>query len=332
MDGDNSIVIETTGLSKTYGEQTVVNALELVVPRNTIFGFLGPNGAGKTTTMKMLLGLLRPTAGQARIFGIDIISGSLDIRRRVGYLPQQPRFYDTMSARQILRFTAGLFFSGTPAAIERRVGEMLELVGLADRADRPVGGFSGGELQRLGIAQAQIGDPDLLILDEPAAALDPLGRRDVLAIMGRLRERTTIFYSTHILNDVQQISDTVAILHGGRMVAQQPIDTLLAGDGGAVFEVSLRGAPAMAREELARLPWVSAVHEEAPPRSANGRARNGATGEGVVWRVTVSDPDAAEEQLLRTLLAHPGLVVAEFHRQRHSLEDVFVNLVEGNSQ
>lgn len=333
MDVDDSLVIDTTGLSKTYGDKAVVNALNLAVPRNTIFGFLGPNGAGKTTTMKMLLGLLRPTAGQARIFGLDIVADSLAIRRRVGYLPQHPRFYDTMSARRVLRFTAGLFFSGSAAAIERRVSEMLDLVGLADRADRPVRGFSGGELQRLGIAQAQIGDPDLLILDEPAAALDPLGRRDVLAIMEQLRERTTIFYSTHILNDVQQISDTVAILDRGRLVAQQPIETLLAGDGGAVYKLALRGATTATREELTRLPWVTAVDEENLSRSANGRAQNSITGDDVtVWRVSVSNPDAAEQQLLRVLLSQPGVVVTEFNRRRHSLEDVFVNLVEGNSR
>ncbi len=328
MDANDGLVIETNGLSKVYDGHAVVDSLDLAVPRHTIFGFLGPNGAGKTTTMKMLLGLAWPSAGQGRIFGLDIVADSLAIRRRIGYLPQQPRFYDTMTAREVLRFTAGLFFSGTPAGIERRVGEMLELVGLAGRADRPVSGFSGGELQRLGIAQAQINDPDLLVLDEPAAALDPLGRRDVLAIMERLRERTTIFYSTHILNDVQQISDTVAILDHGRLVAHKPIEALLGDDGRTVYRLALRGATTPVREEVARLPWVTAVEDEIAARPANGDA----AGDGVVWRVTVSNPDAAEQQLLRAVLAHPEVVVTEFARRRFALEEVFVNLVEGNSQ
>jgi ABC-2 type transport system ATP-binding protein len=315
MAPSRDLVIQTHDLSKQFNGFTAVDALNLEVPRNTIFGFLGPNGAGKTTTMKCLLGLARPTGGRATLFGLDSRRDSLAVRRRIGYLPQHPRFYDTMTARETLRFTAGLFFDGRGPAIDRRVAEMLALVGLSDRADRPVGGFSGGELQRLGIAQAQINDPDLLILDEPAAALDPLGRRDVLGIMESLRERTTIFYSTHILNDVQQVSDTVAILNRGRLITQGPIAALLAGDGAAVYIVGLRGDTAPARDELARQPWVSAIHE-----SPNGAAE---------WRVSVTDPAAAEEGLLRAVLAHPGVAVTEFRRQRFALEEVFIDLVEG---
>ena len=182
------------------------------MPRHSIFGFLGPNGAGKTTLMKVLLGLSRPTAGSGTIFGHDIVSESVAIRERIGYLPQQPRFIEYMTARENLEFTAKFFFSGPQAKIRERCDEMLELVGLADKAERPIKGFSGGEKQRLGIALAQVNYPDLLILDEPASALDPLGRQSVLDVMARLRKHTTIFYSTHILDDVQRVSDTVAIL------------------------------------------------------------------------------------------------------------------------
>ncbi len=316
MNDAHEPVIQTRGLSKAYNDVAVVQSLDLVVPHHAIFGFLGPNGAGKTTTMKMLLGLARPTSGHASIFGLDAVDDSLAIRRRVGYLPQQPRFYGTMTARETLRFTATLFYDGPRPAIEARVTDMLALVDLTHRADRPVRGFSGGELQRLGIAQAQINDPDLLILDEPAAALDPIGRRDVLAIMERLRERTTIFYSTHILNDVQQVSDAVAILNRGQLAAQGPIDALLAGDGQAVYTLTARGETEVIRDDLARRPWVTRID-----RPANGRE---------VWRISVSDPAAAEEHLLRAVLAHPGVVVTEFRRQQHALEDVFIGLVEGD--
>lgn len=311
-----NLVIRTEGLAKVYGDVHAVRSLDLAVPRNAIFGFLGPNGAGKTTTMKMLLGLARPTAGRGHIFGHDIVSESLVIRKRVGYLPQQPRFYENMTARETLRFTARLFYEGPHTAIEARVDEVLGVVGLSDRADRPVVGFSGGERQRLGIAQAQINNPDLLILDEPAAALDPLGRRDVLAIMERLREHTTIFYSTHILDDVQQVSDTVAILNRGELVSQGPIETLLSGDGQTVYVVGLQGELGAAREALEPQPWISAFAETAVDGTAE-------------WRISVSDPEAAEVQLLRLILAHPDVNVVSFNRQRLELEEVFIKLIEG---
>ncbi len=209
------LVIDTHAISKAYKGIQVLKSLDLHVHQNSIFGFLGPNGAGKTTTIKLLLGLIRPSAGTATVFGMDSITQSVDIRARVGYLPQEPHFYEYMTARQTLRFTARFFFKGPKQKIEDRVDEMLHLVDLAEKADRPLKTFSGGERQRLGIAQAQVNYPDLLILDEPAASLDPIGRRDVLEVMSKLRKYTTIFYSTHILDDVQRVSDTVVILEQG---------------------------------------------------------------------------------------------------------------------
>src|SRR5690349_6325531 len=194
MDGNDTLIINTQGLTKTFKGVNALNSLKLTVHKNSIFGFLGPNGAGKTTTIKLLLGLSRPTAGSATVFGLDIVKDSPQIRQRTGYLAQDPRYYEHMTARQTLRFAASFFFSGPKMAIEERIEETLELVRLSDKADRPIKGFSGGERQRLGIAQAQINYPDLLILDEPAASLDPMGRHDVLEVMERLRKHTTIFY------------------------------------------------------------------------------------------------------------------------------------------
>ena len=194
------LAIETHGLTKRFGSVEALESLNLQVPRGSIFGFLGPNGAGKSTTIKLLLGLSRPTAGTGQIFGLDVRTDSLAIRRRIGYLAQEPRFYDDLSVRETLRFVANFFTSGPTEALEQRIAESIELVGMQDKADRPIRGFSTGERQRLGIAQAQVHEPELLILDEPAASVDPMGRHDVLGIMQRLRERgTTIFYSTHIL-------------------------------------------------------------------------------------------------------------------------------------
>ncbi len=150
MNTTDGYVIDTQDLGKSYKEVNALRSLSLRVPKHSIFGFLGPNGAGKTTTIKLLLGLTRPTSGGGKVFGLDIVRDSLEIRKRVGYLPQDPRFYEHMTARQTLRFTASLFFSGPKAAIEERISEMLELVGLDDRADRPIRGFSGGGTTAIG--------------------------------------------------------------------------------------------------------------------------------------------------------------------------------------
>jgi len=315
-------VIHTQGLSKIYnqgkasGEVVALKSLDLTVPRYSIFGFLGPNGAGKTTTIKLLLGLIRPSGGSATIFGLDIGRDSVAIRDHIGYLPQDPRYYEHMTARQILRFTARFSFKGPAAEIEKRVAETLELVGLADKADRPVKGFSGGERQRLGIGQAQVNYPDLLILDEPAASLDPLGRRDVLTVMERLRRHTTIFYCTHILDDVQRVSDAVAILHRGQLVAQGPIEELLAGGDGIVYTVTMEGDVESTYQRVSCQDWVAGIQSQ---------VRNGAT----TWTIPVTDAEAAKAELLGLLQADGGVVVTGFGRKEYELEDIFVSIVEG---
>ena len=312
----DSTVIQTKALSKSFGDITALHPIDLTVPQHAIFGFLGPNGAGKTTLMKLLLGLIRPSSGSATVFGKEIVADSIEIRSRVGYLPQDPRFYEFMTARQTLDFTAKFFFRGPQKAIDQRIAEMLVMVGLEDKADRPIKGFSGGERQRLGIAQAQVNYPDLLVLDEPAAALDPLGRRDVLAVMERLRQHTTIFYSTHILDDVQQVSDTVAILNNGTLAAHGPIETLLNGGQNVVYEMNVQGDVARAQAIAKSQPWVSNVETVA---------------QGAVTQmlVTVTDETAAQTQLLRLLMADEQLVVTNYGRKTFKLEEFFVDIVEG---
>ncbi len=313
----NDPVIRTDELSKTYKGVRALESLDLEVPGNSIFGFLGPNGAGKTTTIKLLLGLIRPTGGSAEVFGHDIVGDTIDVRRRIGYLAQEPRYYEHMTARETLRFTARCFYSGPKAVLERRVEETLELVGLTDKADRPIRGFSSGERQRLGIGQAQVNEPDLLILDEPASSLDPMGRRDVLAIMERLRERSTVFYSTHILDDVQRVSDTVAILNNGELVAKAPIEELLAGGDGIVYTIDVKGNGSDAQQRVADQPWVAEVQVAREKDCAH-------------WLVRVTDDAAAESQLLRLMLADEHVAVTAFGRRTYELEEVFMNLVEEN--
>ncbi|HSB65318.1 MAG TPA: ABC transporter ATP-binding protein [Anaerolineales bacterium] len=310
----NEFVISTEKLSKDFGEVHALQSLNLRVPQKSIFAFLGPNGSGKTTTIKLLLGLIKPTSGGGKIFGMDIVHDSVDIRANIGYLPQDARFYEHMSARQTLDYTARFFYAGPQAAIDKRVNEMIELVGLEGKADRPIKSFSGGERQRLGIAQAEVNYPDLLILDEPAASLDPQGRRDVLEVMSRIRKYATIFYCTHILDDVQRVSDQVAIVNKGELVTQGSIEELLAGKGDVIYSVTLRGDAQSAYTQVYQQPWVSGIEAS---------HQDGQT----TWQVSVTDEDAAKEQLM-SMLVGSGLKVSNFSRQEHNLEDVFLNIIE----
>ena len=317
MQTENSFVIQTYGLTKTYKGIHALQHLDLQVPQHSICGFLGPNGAGKSTTIKLLLGLTRPTGGRAEVFGLDSMRDSVAIRQRVGYLAQDPRYYDHMTARETLRFTARFFYSGPSPMIENRIEETLELVGITDKADRPIKSFSGGERQRLGIAQAQINYPDLIILDEPAASLDPMGRRDVLEVMERLRKHTTVFYSTHLLDDVQRVSDTVVIMNHGQPVAHAPIEELLAGKDGIVYSLIIKGDGQSVKTRLSQQAWI---------KSVTVKSSNGST----ALQVNVTDADVAEAQLLRLILADTNATVSEFGRKKHNLEEVFLGIVEGD--
>jgi ABC-2 type transport system ATP-binding protein len=309
-------VIQINGLNKSFGNVQALKSIDLSVPRNTIFGFLGPNGAGKTTLMKILLGLSKPSSGGGTIFGYDIVRESVAIRERTGYLPQQPRFNEYMTARENLVFTARFFFDGPQAIIRDRCEEMLELAGLQEKADRPIKGFSGGEKQRLGIALAQVNNPDLLILDEPASALDPLGRQEVLEMMARLRKNTTIFYSTHILNDVQRVSDMVAILNHGQLLACDPIDRILNGKEGVVYSLTVKGDACQIKERLSALGWITQVR--AFPQD-----------ETTSLDISVSDETAAEVYLLRYVLEDSQVIVSGFSRKKYELEEAFTEIVRG---
>jgi ABC-2 type transport system ATP-binding protein len=306
--------IETMGLTKSYGGVKVVNDLNLKIPQNSIVGFLGPNGAGKTTAIKILLGLTQPSSGGGVVFGHDILRDNMEIRRHVGYLAQEPRYYDYMTARETLRFKLRFYFSGPRSFLEKRVEDTLNLVGLASKADRPIKGFSGGEKQRLGLGQAQVHHPDLIILDEPAANLDPMGRRDVLEIMEGLRGHSTIFYSTHILDDVQRVSDTVAIMNKGELLAMDSIDHIL--DGGSdSYYLKVKGDSTRLGELVRAQPWVSGLSIDC-------------SGSVTTLTIVVNNDEAAESSLPRLAVADSGLKIMEYGKKRCELEDAFMNIVE----
>ncbi|MGZ3588967.1 MAG: ABC transporter ATP-binding protein [Candidatus Limnocylindrales bacterium] len=224
--GNTDPVIETDGLVKRYGRTTALDGLSMRVPRGEVFGFLGPNGAGKTTAVKLFVGLTVPTAGNGEILGRPL--GDVAVRRRVGYLPELFRYQAWMSGRELLAFHCRL------ARLPRSehapaMADALSIVGLADRADDRVGGYSKGMQQRLGLAAALHGRPDLVFLDEPTSALDPVGRMEMRPIIRGLKERgTTVFLNSHLLTEVEQVCDRVAIIDRGKVVALGTLEELLA--------------------------------------------------------------------------------------------------------
>jgi ABC-2 type transport system ATP-binding protein len=221
--------IELDGVTKTYGRTQALDGLSLTVGRGELIGLLGPNGAGKTTTIKLLLGLVRPTAGSGQVLGAPL--GDRRARAAIGYLPEQFRYQPWLHGREVLGLHAEL--GRIPAAGRARaVDDALGLVGLADRADDPVSAFSKGMQQRLGLGVALLGDRDLVLLDEPTSALDPVGRTDVRAIVRAARDRgATVILNSHLLTEVERVCDRVVILDHGRIIASGSLDEVVASDG-----------------------------------------------------------------------------------------------------
>jgi ABC-2 type transport system ATP-binding protein len=287
--------------------------LDLTVEAGTIFGFVGPNGAGKTTTIRLLVGLARRTRGRGWVAGHEVTADGRAARRLIGYLPEEPAFYPWMSGAEFLDYVGRLFGLGTER--KKRVDELLALAGLQEASRRHIGGYSRGMRQRLGVAQALINRPQVLILDEPASALDPQGRRDVLTLIEQLREQATVFMSTHILSDVERVCDRVAIIDRGQLVVEADREGLQDRYAPPVFELAWdEGDNQQAQvvdfvRLLEAVPWVSQVERQ-------HRA----------LRVHVSDRAQARRELL-SLVAQSGLVLSRYEMVRPTLEDVFLRLV-----
>lgn len=304
--------ISCTGLVKRYGAFTALDGLDLEVPAGTIFGFLGPNGAGKTTTIRLLTGLAQATAGRATVDGVAVSLDNPQLRARIGYLDQQPQFYAWMRGRELLAFV-GELFGLRGATLRARVEAVIDQTGLADAAERRVGGYSGGMRQRLGLAQALINEPRVLFLDEPVSSLDPAGRRDILEIIAGLRGQTTVFVSTHILADVERVCDRVAILARGKLVVEASVADLQARFAQPVFvlnpESGQEPAVAALAATLREQPWAAEV----------------AVAPGEI-RVVAADPLVAGRAILAQV-AQEGVLLQRFERERASLEDIFLRLV-----
>ena len=306
-------VIKTEKLSKRFGNIAAVDNLNLEVPEKAVFGFLGPNGAGKTSTVKMLVGLSRPSEGRVSIAGEEVVAGSVEVRRNFGFLPDVPAFYDWMTGREYLYFT-GELYDMKYAELRQRVEELLEVVELKKAGSRKVGGYSRGMKQRLGIAQAMLHHPKVLFLDEPTSALDPIGRRDVLDLIGRLKEEATVFMSTHILSDVERVCDSVGIINEGKLVLTSTVDELRSKYARSVFEVELAEDHKGFIETLEQMPWF-----------VNSESLTDNSGAGI--RITTSDVAAARSQLPR-LIADSNLTLLRYDLTQPSLEDIFVEVVK----
>lgn len=216
--------LKIDNLHKSFGKNTIINGLSMSIPENTIFGFLGKNGAGKTTTMKMILGFLKIDEGSIKVFGEEVSFGQSKTNRFIGYLPDVPEFYGYMTAKEYLNL-CGSITGLSKNEIKNKNEELLELVGLRD-VNKRISGYSRGMKQRLGIAQALLNSPKLLICDEPTSALDPLGRKEILDIILKIKDSTTVIFSTHILSDVEAICDHVVVLDKGKNVLEGSIDEL----------------------------------------------------------------------------------------------------------
>jgi ABC-2 type transport system ATP-binding protein len=291
------VSLRTRGLSKLYGRHTALSGVDLAVESGSVYGLVGPNGAGKTTLLAILAGLRRPSGGEIEL-GVP--------RNRVAVLPDTPQFDPWLTGREVVALAASLATGDTPAT---RVEEALHNAGLADAADRRVGGYSRGMLQRLGLAATLVGDPELLLLDEPASALDPAGRREVLDLIAHLRGHATVLLSSHILTDVQEVCDTVGILRAGHLLFQGTLTDLLVGHAVPAYRVLLRAPIDPAVQALQAADWVTQVSQEAEQ----------------TLRVTVRSLGEAEQHL-PTVLAASGVPVISLAPEAPDLEQVFLEL------
>ncbi len=305
--------IHCEGLTRRYGAVTALDALSLDVPQGAIFGLLGPNGAGKTTLAHLLTGLARPTAGRATVAGYDIATGGVALRKRISVLEQQPNYYTWMKGRELLEFT-GQLFGLRGAALRSRVDEVLATTGLSDAANRGIGGYSGGMRQRLGLAQALMNRPEVLFLDEPASALDPAGRYEILQSIADLHAQATVFMSTHILADVERICDHVAILDHGKLIVAATVADLQERYARPTYEIELEPHQTEGLATLEALlraePWAESVTQRQD-----------------TLRVGVRDTHAAS-YALAPLCARAGVALARLERGRPSLEEIFLRLTE----
>ncbi len=301
--------IETRGLGKSYGKFRAVESLDLNVARGEILGFLGPNGAGKSTTIKMLVGLVHPSEGEAWINGHNVAKEPIAARRSLGYLPEVVGVYGDMTGRQFLRYS-GRFYDFTDSALTRRVEELLSVLKIDHAASRKLKTYSKGMRQRAALAAALIHDPDVIVLDEPLTGLDPVGVIEMRDAIRRLGEEKTVFLSSHELHAVETLCDRVVIVKGGKVLADARVEDLVAGETPRVL-VTLASPDAAFAERARGAPGVSFAES-----LAGGRDRS--------FRLML-EAGAEHDAILRHLV-ESGAPLAGFTPERETLEDAFIRI------
>ena len=304
-------MIKIKNLSKKFGNFSVLHDLSFEVGDKRVVGFLGPNGAGKTTTIRIMAGLSRADSGSVEILGQAVTFGQVSTNRLFGYLPEQPVFYNWMTGAEYLSFCADIF--GLKSEVKaKRIEELLKMANLTEAKDRKIGGYSNGMKQRLGIAQALINDPAILILDEPVSALDPIGRHEVLEVIKKLKKDKTIFLSTHVLADVDKICDDVVILNKGKLVATSSLADLKAKYTEAILEVSFASeVPQELIKKLEAKSW-SKRHEK----------------RGKLLRIWLKSAEILETNQLLDLFLSEGQVVLKYEKIVPEAEDLFFSLIK----
>lgn len=303
--------IKVSNLTKKFGDFTAVDKLAFQVEENHVVGFLGPNGAGKTTTLRMLVGLSEATSGTINISGVPVVFGDSVSNQKIGYLPEMPSFYLWMTGVEYLNFVADIF------QIEKvkkaaKISELLKLVNLWDARNKKIGTYSGGMKQRLGIAQALINDPEVIILDEPVSALDPIGRKDTLEIIERLKVDKTILFSTHVLSDVDRICDDVIIIDHGKLVAMSPLAELKAKYASPILEIEFNKSPVKLLPDLKNQPWVKKLENN-----------------GSMLKIWLTNNDVVNENLPIEYFVSKKIGILNYGLRLPEMEDLFIELVGG---
>lgn len=301
--------IEIKNLSKKFNNFSAVKNLTFEVGENRVFGFLGPNGAGKTTTIRMMAGLIKPTAGEIKINNQIIDFESSDSKNGFGYLPEQPSFYAWMTGLEYLNFVSDIFQIDDKA---NKIKKMLKLVDLTEAKDRRISNYSNGMKQRLGIAQSLIHDPKVIIMDEPVSALDPIGRKEVLEIITELKKDRTVFMSTHILADVDRICDDVAIINKGELVKVASLADLKETFSKPILEVEFKADPKSVIKSLEKETWTGKIEHD-----------------GNQLRIWLQDDSVIEKNIPLKFFANEEIGVLRYGLNLPEIEDLFIELVEG---